>query len=91
MPVPVRHRQTALKFAAVGKHHQLRHNALDDADLRASRETMDESVTLTIFEERLNYDSIEKWFLMSMQSQIPLECGVILYERKAQLPSADLP
>ena len=52
---------------------------------------MDESVTLTIFEERLNYDSIEKWFLMSMQAQIPLECGVILYERKAQLPSADLP
>lgn len=52
---------------------------------------MDESVTLTIFEERLNYDSIEKWFLMSMQSQIPQECGVILYERKAQLPSADLP
>ena len=72
-------------FAAVGKHHQLWHNAFDDADLRASWEMMDESVTLTISEERLNYDSIEEWFLMSMQSQIPLEHGVILYEREAQL------
>lgn len=73
-------------FHAIGKNHMKWHVAFDEANIRHAPEHNDDEA---ISDEKLDYDSIESWVMLSEHPIYEINTGLVIYETEYQLYKTD--
>lgn len=76
-------------FHAIGKNHIKWHVAFDEANIRHASVLNDDEVISTVSDEKLEYDSIENWIMLSMHPIHEINTGLVIYETEYQLYKTD--